>query len=313
MKKRVCERIMTSVLVMILVVSAGCTTAYASALPDPFGEKDQFEGPSWLEYESLDENERFGFTLERLSFNILNDNTKIRSGASEKSDTLYTLNAGTEVIVTGAVVNSYDHIWFILEDGGYVYCRNVSFDMKKNTLTEYYALQRLREYKEDPDELFYSQGALLVALFIENGGKYFYNTACSYASDLDYTIVTDHNCMAVSPESMRYIFFGYLAARIGFNKRDTVVQASRGEALKRVYDNAMDSINQLMKDTVFNSSPMMSDWVNIAYNTISAYETLRDANEDIEFVENCKKNMCVSDENRKLISIGYDLGVADRD
>ena len=122
----------------------------------------------------------FGFFIGCLGmdFNILNDNTKIRSVASEKSDTLYTLNAGAEVIVTGAVVNSYDHIWFVLEDGGYVYCRNVSFDMKKNTLTEYYALQRLREYKEDPDELFYSQGALLVALFIENGGKYFYNTVC---------------------------------------------------------------------------------------------------------------------------------------
>lgn len=75
---------------------------------------------------------------------------------------------------------------------------------------------------------------------------------------------------------MRYIFFGYLAARIRFNKRDTVAQASQGEAVKRVYDNAKDSINQLMKDTVFNSSPMMSDWVNIAYNTISAYETLRE-------------------------------------
>lgn len=313
MKKRVCERIMAAVLLMILVVSAGCTKAYASALPDSFGERDQFEDSSWLEYESLDENEKYGFTLERLSFNILNDNTKIRSGASEKSDTLYTLNAGAEVIVTGAVVNSYDHIWFVLEDGGYVYCRNVSFDMKKNTLTEYYALQHLREYKEDPDELFYSQGALLVALFTEDGGKYFYNTVCSYASDLDYTIVTDRNCMAVSSESMRYIFFGYLAARLGFTERDTVLLASNGEAVKRVYDNAMDSIGQLMNDTVINASPTMSEWVNIAYNTISAYKTLKDANEDMEFVNNCKEMLCVSDENRKLISVGYDLGVADRD
>ena len=39
----------------------------------------------------------------------------------------------------------------------------------------------------------------------------------------------------------------------------------------------------------------------------------RDANEDMEFVNNCKEMLCVSDENRKLISVGYDLGVADRD
>ena len=311
--KRHVKKMIVMVLSIVLTVSATCTGAYAQSTASAFSE-DPFELPRAIEYPSQDCSNSYGFTTSSLRFTVLKDNTKVRSGASENSETLYVLNAGDEIIVTGATVNSHDNTWFILEDGGYVYCRNVSFNIKENTVNEYKLLQELRKYSEDPEKVFYSQAALLVALFTGEGNQFFNNMLCSYTYNADYMIITDRSCITVSPESMRYIYYGYLASRLGFTKRETMLVISNAEAVKRVYDNANESFYDLMLDTVADVvSSKMSEWLNIAYNTISVFRDLMNVSDDMGFVDSCKELLCVSDNNKELISIGYELGVNDRE
>lgn len=311
MKKRKFSKVIALVLAMVLTVTANCTAVYAQTPINTYGESDPFELPPLGYYAHQDELTRYGFTEGRLSFTVLKDKAKVRDGASEISTTLYELDAGTEIIVNGAATNSHGNTWFALENGGYIYSRNVAFNLEENTRTEYLTIMQLREYRDDPEVSLLEQGELLLGLFTD-GSEYFMNILGPYGYDTEYVIVTDRNCLLISPESMKYIFYGYLSGRLGFSKAMTIFAGSHAASVDRLQTNALESIDRLTQDTAFNAvSPLMGGWVQIAYDAISAYHTVKGAESDLEFVNRCKQKLCISDQAENLITIGYDLGAMD--
>ena len=261
----------------------------------------------------------YGYSFNRISFNVLTNNTKVREKPYEDSDVIRTLDAGTEVIVIGAAKNKYGNTWFLLDnDEGYIYSKKVSFNIKNNSTTEYLCFKHMEEIYPDETSVFLAQAGMLIALFTQEGDKYFESLLGQFGKDTEYIILSETSCYTIPSSSMKYVYYGYLAARLGFSERELLLITSNAESLARLFTDASNDTNgnlfdgiEILTEEMISPFPVLAPWFNAAFDVMPLYN-FKEIESSLKFINHCKKELCNTESQRGLISIGYNLGLEDQ-
>lgn len=305
-----------SVNLIIIVLIVNCFITPVNARNISREHADPFEIPP-LTYT---EKYNYGYSNNRISFTVLSNNTKVRKEPNERSDVIRTLDAGTEVIIIGAAENRHGNTWFILEnDEGYIFSKKLAFNIKENSLIEYQFFKHIDEACSDADKAFLTKAATLVGLFTQQGNQYFENLLGRYGSNTEYIIQTKDSCYTIPASSMKYVYYAYIAARIGFDEKQVLLSASNGESLAYVLTESSNKLNGSIIDAIeiivggiLELSPFvdLKPWVDAAFASLSLSDFM-DIDDSLAFYRKCQKELCITESQRKLISFGYNLGLED--